>query len=242
MTRYLTVILLLLPFLAHAGHLAHVEIYDRTAGMTLPVYEHGGRRYVVGEPGHRYEIVVRNRSGGRLLAVTSVDGVNVVSGETAGTHQGGYVLDRWDSVAVDGWRKSLSDVATFYFTRLPDSYAARTGRPDNVGVIGVALFREELRRVPPAEQRAGIIPPATPQGAPQNRESMEDRLGTGHGHRDSSPARYVHFRRASEAPDEIVSIYYDSRRNLTARGVLPSSFRFARETPDPFPTGFVPDP
>ena len=55
------------------------------------------------------------------------------------------MLDAWGGVSIEGWRKSLDDVATFYFTRLPDSYAARTGRPDNVGVIGVALFPE--RRV-----------------------------------------------------------------------------------------------
>jgi hypothetical protein len=58
-------------------------------------------------------------------------------------------------------------------------------------------------------------------------------LGTGHGRREHSPAYYVEFERASRAPAEIVTLYYDSRRNLLARGVL-------RE-PQPFP-GFVPDP
>src|ERR671915_292227 len=72
-------------------------------------------------------------------------GVNVVSGETAAEHQSGYVVDAHDSVRIDGWRKSLDEVATFYFTRLADSYAARTGRPHDIGVIGVALFRERSR-------------------------------------------------------------------------------------------------
>ena len=57
-------------------------------------------------------------------------------------HQDGYVLDPWGFTSIAGWRKSLDRVAAFYFTSLPDSYAARTGRPDNVGVIGLALFRE----------------------------------------------------------------------------------------------------
>jgi hypothetical protein len=96
----------------------------------LPVHRHRGELYVAGEPGHEYEIRLRSREHGRVLAVTSVDGVNVVSGETAATSQGGYVLD--------GWRKNLDEVAAFYFTRLRNSYAARTGRPDHVGVIGIA--------------------------------------------------------------------------------------------------------
>jgi hypothetical protein len=35
-------------------------------------------------------------------------------------------------------------VAAFAFTAAPNSYAERTGRPANVGVIGVALFREKV--------------------------------------------------------------------------------------------------
>ncbi len=115
---------------------------DRSSGMMLPLYRHEGRLYVAGEPHHEYELRIRNYSGGRLLAVGSVDGVNVLSGETASPEQGGYVLDAYGSVSIAGWRKSLQRIAAFYFTALPDSYAARTGRPDDVGVIGVALFRE----------------------------------------------------------------------------------------------------
>ena len=37
----------------------------------------------------------------------------------------------------------MSRTAAFYFTELPDAYATRTGRPENVGVIGVAVFRED---------------------------------------------------------------------------------------------------
>jgi len=38
---------------------------------------------------------------------------------------------------INGWRKSQSSTAAFYFTELPDAYAARTGRPDNVGGMKV---------------------------------------------------------------------------------------------------------
>lgn len=249
---------------ALAGALADLEIYDRTAGRTLPIYEHEGRLYVAGEPRHQYELRVRNSSAARVLAVTSVDGVNVVTGETAAQEQSGYVLDARDSVRIEGWRKSLDEVATFYFTRLADSYAARTGRPNDVGVIGVALFREYRTAYRACctgwrERSSGAAAPeasaeayddaAKSEGDSSSSDSSgtaqrrsESKLGTGHGPRESSPAQYVNFRRASSTPDETIVIYYDSRRNLLAQGVLPQGRWFADGRPDPFPNGFVPDP
>ena len=137
------------PALAH-GRLGDISVYDRAEGRWLQVYRHEGRAYVVGKPGHEYRIRVTNRSGEDLLAVVSVDGVNAITGQTARPSQSGYVLSPRDSLDISGWRKSLSETAAFYFTSLPDSYAARTGRPEDVGVIGVALFRRKQAPPPPA--------------------------------------------------------------------------------------------
>jgi hypothetical protein len=140
-----------LSFAAHAaGNLASITVYDRATNRTLPVYWHEGRAYVVGNPGNEYQVTVRNRAGEDLLAVVSVDGVNVMSGETATTQQSGYVVSGGERLDIRGWRKSLGEIAAFYFTSLGDSYAARTGRPANVGVIGVALFtrKPEYKAIP----------------------------------------------------------------------------------------------
>jgi hypothetical protein len=244
-----TLVALLVPLLAHAGTLAGIEVYDRTSHRALPIHEHEGRLYVAGEPRHQYELRIRSRSAVRLLAVTSVDGVNVITGKTAALHQGGYVLGAGDAVVIDGWRKSLEEVATFYFTRLPDSYAARTGRPDNVGVIGLALFREHQpccvhwREESHDRSEAAPAAKAEPSSRAADVQGRSDsHLGTGHGHRESSPAQYVEFRRASSTPDETIAIYYDSRKNLVAQGVLWEGSTYARRRPDPFPDGFAPDP
>jgi hypothetical protein len=225
-----------------------LEIYDRTAHRVLPIHSHGGRSYVAGEPGHRYELRIRSRSPRRVLAVVSVDGINVLSGETAAKHQSGYVIDAYDAVIVDGWRKSLDEVATFYFTALQDSYAARTHRPDNVGVIGVALFTEHGVCCTPYENGAGVLN-APASAAPQlhdkaaaRAESERESLGTGHGERARSQAQYVDFQRASDTPEEMLLLYYDSRSNLIARGVLPAREHFADDLPSAFPERFVPDP
>jgi hypothetical protein len=256
-----------LPLAAMAGMPVEVQVYDRTAGRYLPVYWHGGQRHIAGEPGHEYEIRIRNQGQRRVLAVTSVDGVNVITGRTAHPQQSGYVLEPWGGVEIDGWRKSLAEVASFYFTALPDSYAARTGRPDNVGVIGVALYRErEPHPMPlyqqsvPAADAESLDPPSVPDeraagksksASPEARDSAgslrrseaDDRLGTGHGQRRDSGATYVDFQRAGKRPDQVVTIYYDSYRNLVARGVIPRPpQRYARRLPEAFPGGFVPDP
>ena len=237
-----------------------VEIFDRTEGRVLPVYWHQGRRYVIGKPGNEYAIRVRNAGAGRVLTVMSVDGVNVVTGDTASPQQSGYVLSPYESAEIAGWRTSLSRTAAFYFTALPDSYAARTGRPDNVGVIGVAVFAErarpialgDVRRKDAARDEAKTgqapAPSAAPADAARNeaasaaRESAS-RLGTGYGRSESSYASYTHFERASEVPVETIAIYYDSYENLLAQGV-PVAPPLARFQPNPFPDygRFVPDP
>lgn len=240
-----------------------VEIYDRTRGQMLPVHRHRGELYVAGEPGHEYEIRLRSREHGRVLAVTSVDGVNVVTGETAATDQGGYVIGAWSSTSIDGWRKSLDDVAAFYFTRLRNSYAARTGRPDHVGVIGVAMFRERVPLVEPQPHESlRAAPPAPPAAAPSagsdataaaesasapgesraERSAARQRLGTGHGERRESRVSQTRFERRSATPDAVVRIYYDSHERLVARGIIAEPPRHYGARPQPFPAGFVPDP
>jgi hypothetical protein len=238
---------------ASAGQLADITLYDRSEGRKLPISWHEGKAYVVGKPGNEYQIVVTNRSDTDVLAVLSVDGVNAITGQTAAAEQSGYVLNPRQSLDVKGWRKNLSRTAAFYFTQLPDSYAARTGRPENVGVIGVALFRRKdheaylapphsMQREPQAAESAAA-PPASDgarsdsaQAAPQKREKS---LGTGHGRNEASPAEYTSFERATSTPEEVITIYYDSYRNLLARGVIQSA---PGCEPQPFPASFVPDP
>lgn len=135
------------------GSLADIRVLDRDSDEVLPIHEHEGQYWVAGRPGARYAIEIRNQQDNRLLAVTSVDGVNVVSGQTAAWGQTGYVLSAWQAYEVTGWRKSEREVAAFEFTDLGNSYAARTGRPAHVGVIGVALFRERPADPPAVSQR-----------------------------------------------------------------------------------------
>jgi hypothetical protein len=147
-------------------NLVDLQIVDRETGEPLRVWRRGGRQFIAGEPGRRYSLRLVNQSEGRVLVVLSVDGVNVVTGETAGVRQSGYVLYPAQSADISGWRKSDSEVAAFAFAPLPQSYAARTGRPSDVGVVGMAVFKEKLAPPP-------VYVPA-PAPAP-----LEGRVGRG---------------------------------------------------------------
>jgi hypothetical protein len=272
------------------GRLSDIQVIDRDSGETLPVYHHRGEHWVAGRPGARYAVALRNATHGRVLGVVSVDGVNVVSGETAAWGQTGYVLSPGQRYEITGWRKSDAEVAAFHFTAAPASYAARTGRPAQVGVIGVAVFREKTppppviapqplpepysqqsfrERLADTESATDFKSRAEAAGAPAaSADSVNDsgasamareaapasrrmapaspapRLGTGHGEREGSWVGHTTFERRSERPDELIRIRYDSRENLIAMGILPTTTVPPR--PNPFPgaphPGYVPDP
>lgn len=252
LTRFLALGLLAATLPACAERLVDVKIVDRDGGDTLIAYPHHGRRYVAGVPGQRYAVRLVNRTGGRVLAVLSVDGVNAVTGETASPDQAGYVLAPYESAEIAGWRKSGEEIAQFYFTRLPDSYAARTDRPENVGVIGVAAFREMPAPPPmpetfldgaqPGAAARGPAPAQAPRAAMKAEPIQGERLGTGHGAREYAPVEHTSFERATRLPGQVIAIRYDSPANLAAMGILPPPSADYPVEPRPFPGHYVPDP
>ena len=70
------------------------------------------------------------------------------------------------------------------------------------------------------------------------------KLGTGHGARETSYVQDTTFDRLSSTPNELIKIRYDSYENLVAMGVVPT--RPAWQRPNPFPDSpiqrYVPDP
>lgn len=241
-----------IPAPSHQGRPVTLSLVDE-AGMQLPVYGHRGQHWVPGQPGRGYQVRLTNHSDQRVLVVLSIDGVNAVTGQTASPNQTGYVLNPWQSAEVDGWRKSMEESARFVFTDLPDSYAARTGRPDNVGAVGIAVFAERMLR--PTYPTPVAPPPPIARASGQSRvanESLADaaspasmpqqRIGTGHGERGWSPVQNTHFVRASRHPMQISELRYDDESGLRAAGVFPRYPTRHPKAPRAFPNGFVADP
>ena len=262
-------------FNAHAlGNIADITIFDRVQDKTLPVYKHNGRYYVAGKPGNTYQIHVENRQAYTIEAVISVDAVNVITGKTAKTAQNGYIFDSYGAYDIAGWRKNNNEVAGFYFTEIADSYAARTGRPSNVGVIGVALYNKKYgapqvissdQEMDEAADNTRMTPQSSPTSASpagslgkaesstSNRQATQNqdksveskKLGTGHGAHEYSRVEQADFERASSRPAEVITIYYDSYKNLVAQGIIKKPI-YKKPLAKPFldygDTGFVPDP
>lgn len=231
-----------------AGQPVSVSLVDE-AGGELPIYGHRGQQWVPGQPGRAYQVRLTNQSDRRVMVVLSIDGVNAVTGQTAASNQTGYVLDPWQSAEIDGWRKSMEESARFVFTDLPDSYAARTGRPDNVGVVGIAVFAERVNRpvysapMPQSTRSsaAGAANEAMADATPAPSEPQQ-RIGTGHGERQWSPVASTEFVRASHRPIQLTELRYDDENGLRAAGVLPRHSTRYPKPPRAFPSGFLPDP
>ena len=240
--------------------LVELEIVDRDSGRRLQSWHHQGQAWVAGEPGRPYAIGLRNLTGSRVLVVLSVDGLNAIDGRSAAFGQAGYVLGPWQALEVTGWRKSLGTVARFVFDDPARSYAARTGRPANIGVIGIAVFREHAPAyLPPpigigsARQAHGSEPSPGRQARAIQRTTdgvhgphrdgvhSEARaiasgapapgLGTGHGAVEGSRAYYTGFEREA-VPSQVSEVRYDTRAGLLARGVrMPTLHRPGRHRP-----------
>ena len=125
-----------------AAALVTIELRDQS-GRILPGLIVGDRWFVVGEEGHRYCIIVRNRSDFRLEIVLSVDGLDVIDGRPASFRKRGYIVNPHRKLVVEGFRQSTEAVAAFRFGPVRESYAAeKYHNTRNVGVIGTALFNE----------------------------------------------------------------------------------------------------
>ncbi|MEO7097272.1 MAG: hypothetical protein ABI175_28685, partial [Polyangiales bacterium] len=115
----------------------------RDNGETLPTFALKDRFYVQGNANERYIIRITNPTPNRVEAVVSVDGLDVVDGESGDLRKRGYVVPPYGETRIEGFRTSSADVATFRFSAVNDSYAGKKGKARNVGVIAVALFEEE---------------------------------------------------------------------------------------------------
>jgi hypothetical protein len=105
-----------------------------------------GQTWVEGREGSEWCLRIRNFSDNRFLAVVSCDGLDVLTGQPATIKNNGYIVPAHDKIEIKGWRLNSEQVAKFRFGKTGKSYAVTSGvdvEAKNVGVIGVALYREK---------------------------------------------------------------------------------------------------
>ncbi len=224
-------------------------------GSPLPSFRKGESRFVLGEPGQRYSVRVENPTAERVEVVLTVDGRDAVSGEVGDyVVSRGYLVEAYGSLVVEGFRRSLEEVAAFRFTEREHSYSSLRGTPRNVGVIGVAVFPEKARprgalvRPKPRPTYEAERAEASPRGGAARSKSGPSNIGTSYGEERSSSVVEVAFERRSPThPAAVLSVRYDDLDGLIARGIDVSSLGYAayRDEPEPFPQNrrrFAPPP
>lgn len=117
-------------------------------GKPVAEYDHGGLTFIEGKEGTEFSIRMRNRTGKRVLFVPTVDGLSVMDGKEASFDSSGYIVNAYSTETIDGWRRSDNEVAKFFFTKVKESYAARTDKGGNEGIIGCAVIREHEKPQP----------------------------------------------------------------------------------------------
>jgi hypothetical protein len=118
----------------------------RVHGRVVKEYRHDEEVWVEGRKGTEFVLRLENRSNKRILAVPTIDGLSVMDGKEASFDSNGYVLGPYQHLDIPGWRLDNDKVASFRFNKTGKSYAEKTGKGGNVGIIGCAFF-EEVRPV-----------------------------------------------------------------------------------------------
>lgn len=213
-------------------------------GNPAKEYWKDGKLYIEGRKGAEFSIKIKNNGFARILAIPTVDGLSAIDGKEASYNSGGYIINGYSSVTIDGWRTSDKDVARFYFTNPEDSYAEKKGRQRNQGVIGVAIFREKEHwynwtfatpvitkyfdsgttwSSSSCQSSFNLSSMSTPTALNDNLQCMNcssqsQDLGTGFGSSKHSEVTTASFEKENYI-DALFEIYYNTREQLEKIGI-----------------------
>ncbi len=246
-------------------------MYDPSAQYQLEIcplgrrpadeYYHQGQVWIEGREGSNYTIRFTNRSPNRVLAIFSVDGLDVLKGQPAGHLSEGYVVNGNSTLDIPGWKLDNQTAAEFYFSRSDKSYVAKIGgNVSNTGVIGAMVFKEWQ---PPVYNNyaftanphssgynpnalRGITSSAVGMNSIQSVNAVSSAVGTGFGQAtqwNTTPTQFI--RENHNIPNAILAVYYDSSKNLQRRGIVLKSRYTASTSNSAFPaytSGTTPPP
>ena len=203
-------------------------------------------KYVEATKDREYSIRLTNRTGRRVAAALSVDGLNVIDAKrTSAREARKWILDPWQTITLDGWQVSAETARKFYFTTEARSYGSWLGRTADLGVISAAFFRERPVAPPPTQIGARSDAEAkAPSASGESRAKVEENAATGIGREVDHRVVEVAFD-AEAVPASVLTVRYEFRDALVRLGVLPrdGDALARRERATGFTdTGFAPDP
>lgn len=138
-------------------------------GRPATEYSARGRRYIEALQNAEYELRIHNPTASRVAVAVSVDGMNTIDARhTSAWDAHKWVIEPYGTIDVRGWQMSSENARRFYFTTERDSYGAKIGQAENLGLISAVFFRERKPFV--------ITTPITPGRTRDDRIRGEDRV------------------------------------------------------------------
>ena len=112
-------------------------------GRRTTEYAARGRRYIEALQNAEYELRIHNPTGSRVAVALAVDGMNTIDARHSSAWEARkWVIEPYGTIHVRGWQMSANNARRFYFTTERDSYGAKIGQAQNLGVISAVFFRE----------------------------------------------------------------------------------------------------
>lgn len=136
-------------------------------------YSKDGRIFIEGRKNTEYTLKFRNYTSDRVMAIFSVDGIEVIKGQLASQSDTGYVVNAYDSIEIKGYRIDDNNVAAFKFTDTERSYSNEVGAKvknpvtgqyeyrqtiEYNGVIGVRVYQEKTKPAPIVIKEKEYVP------------------------------------------------------------------------------------
>lgn len=221
----------------------NVSVSIHVEGKSVPIYkDSNGVLFIEGAPGRVYSIVVENTSTRRIEICASVDGTDTLRPEPANWNNRGMVVSAQDTWNNNGWRLNDKEIAEFKFSDPDKSMAQAVGNPQNIGVIGIAVFNEAHKtmqsyymtdfpsRCNPSRRGLSL-------GMDEISEKDAD-IGTGYGDIRQDTVGHTTFMRTASAPETVIEIQYRTRKTLEKMGLLHAYPQAFTNGNSPNETGF----
>jgi len=156
-------------------HKANYELSVLVNGRPVREFFHKDRFLIESRDGTEYTLKLKNHSHKRIMAVVSVDGIDVLKGKSAADAESGYIINAFSTTEIKGYRIDDNNVAIFRFSDGKKSYATEVEQKfdkkkiekvkrgelapaKNNGVIGVRIWEEKDAPTIPA----WTTPPSNP--------------------------------------------------------------------------------
>lgn len=210
------------------------EVTILVDGVPRNEYVHRGSTYVEALRGREFTIRLRNPTAQRVAVALSVDGLNTIDAKHSDAWSASkWVLEPYETTEITGWQVSDRAARRFFFTGERNSYGAKLGQTQNLGIIEAVFYRERVPRYLEHHRdereyggvEGGAIPPSAAQ-APRSQSKVEaqaeaddDYAATGMGRRTQNDVTEVAIDLERD-PIAAVALRYEFRPQLIKLGVL----------------------